>query len=193
MRAAILLLIVFPLAAMEPVHSDFTGVKRIYVESLGGTPAAMMLRDMIVSSIASCGLFTVTETADRADAVLRGSASDQLFTDEHRSTDSITAGVRLSNSESFSVKNSRSSESQSSGLNIGQNESMTSSERRHEASASVRLVNRDGDVIWSTTQESLGAKFKSSSADVAEKIYRKLMDDYRKANSASTQAGTPTR
>ena len=32
----------------------------------------------------------------------------------------------------------------------------------------VIAVNKDGDVIWSTTQESLGAKFRGASADVGE-------------------------
>ena len=87
------------------------------------------------------------------------------------------------------------------GINIGQNESSQSNERKHEASASVRLVNRHGDVIWSTTQESGGAKFKSASADVADKIFRKLTDDLQRARaaasassvSAATHAGIPER
>ncbi len=41
----------------------------------------------------------------------------------------------------------------------------------------MRIVARDGDVLWSTTQESLGAKFRSASADVAEKITRQLLAD----------------
>jgi hypothetical protein len=45
----------------------------------------------------------------------------------------------------------------------------------------VRLVNKDGDVIWSTTQESLGAKFHGASADVAEKITARLKEDFEKA------------
>jgi hypothetical protein len=45
----------------------------------------------------------------------------------------------------------------------------------------VRLVNKDGDVIWSTTQESLGAKFRGASADVADKITAKLKEDFEKA------------
>ena len=38
--------------------------------------------------------------------------------------------------------------------------------------AAVRLVNKEGDVIWATTQESLGAKFRGASMDVADKITR---------------------
>jgi hypothetical protein len=36
-------------------------------------------------------------------------------------------------------------------------------------------------VIWSTTQESLGAKFRGASADVADKITRQLQADYARA------------
>ena len=53
-------------------------------------------------------------------------------------------------------------------------------ERKHEALATVRLVNKDGDVLWSTTQESNGAKFHGASADVAEKIAKQLMAEYER-------------
>jgi hypothetical protein len=42
-------------------------------------------------------------------------------------------------------------------------------------------VNKDGDVIWCTTQESLGAKFRGASVDVAEKITGKLKEDFERA------------
>ena len=67
------------------------------------------------------------------------------------------------------------------GIGLGENESEHSSERRHEAVAAVRIINKDGDVIWATTQESLGAKFRGASADVAEKITAKLKEDFARA------------
>jgi hypothetical protein len=42
-------------------------------------------------------------------------------------------------------------------------------------------VDKDGDVIWSTIQESKGAKFRGASADVADKITRQLVADYERA------------
>ena len=42
-------------------------------------------------------------------------------------------------------------------------------------------MNKDGDVIWSTTEESLGAKFRGASADVADKITARLKEDFEKA------------
>lgn len=42
-------------------------------------------------------------------------------------------------------------------------------------------MNKDGDVIWATTQESIGGKFRGASADVADKITTKLKEDFEKA------------
>lgn len=70
---------------------------------------------------------------------------------------------------------------QTVGLGAGESESSHSVERRHEANAAVRLVSKDGDVIWSTTQESMGGKFRGASADVADKITKRLTEDYEQA------------
>ncbi len=188
--------------ALEPAGSTLATIKRIYVDTFGDTPQSVMLHDMVIVSLSSSGFFAITEKPDHADAILRGSADDQIYVERHHSTDSITAGIHSGNSDNYTSKYDHTSTSKSSGLNIGQNETMQSEDRRHEASASVRLVNRDGDVIWSTTQESSGAKFRSSSADVADKIFRKLVIDLQKARntssslpaaSATMQAGIPTR
>jgi hypothetical protein len=42
-------------------------------------------------------------------------------------------------------------------------------------------VSKDGDVIWSATAESLGAKFMGASVDVADKIAKRLVTDYKAA------------
>ena len=65
-------------------------------------------------------------------------------------------------------------------MGVGDHESLSLRERKHEALATVRLVNKEGDVIWSTTQESNGAKFRGASADVADKITRQLVTDYQR-------------
>ena len=188
--------------SMELNGNSLGTIKRVYVDSFGNSQQAVMLHDMVIASLANSGFFAITENPDHADAVMRGSADDQVFTEKHHTSDSISAGLHSSNSDNYSSKYDHTSNAKTSGLNIGQNETMQSEDRRHEASASVRLVNRDGDVIWSTTQESAGAKFKSSSADVADKIFRKLTADLQKArslssaaseSSAAMHAGMPTR
>lgn len=185
-----------PAAADEEVLGQLLTLRRVYIDRLTGGETAMQMRDMIAASLQGAKLFVITENPDRADAVLRGSAEDLVFTDIHSSSDSIRAdshfgfsnGDSTYNSSSgyggvggHSSSNQRDQRSQNGGISVGDSESTHSVERKHEAVAAVRLVNKDGDVIWSTTQESLGGKFRGSSADVADKITRKLLEDYERA------------
>ena len=151
-------------------------IRRIYVDRLTGGETAAQMRDILISSMAGSQLFILTENAERSDATLRGAAEDLVFTDLHTSSDSINAHANLGTGRA-----STASRGTSAGLSLGDSESDHSTERRHEAIAAVRLVNKDGDVIWSTTQESLGAKFHGASADVADKITAKLKEDFEKA------------
>ncbi len=181
MKTAWLLLICSAtLIAAEPALeqnqlSQLLSVRRVYVDRLSGGETAAQMRDMIISSLHSSKLFVVTENADRADAVLRGSAEDLVFTD----TFSSDEGTNISSSVGTgSVKNHRGGYAS---LGIGERDSQRTAERKHEATAAVRLVNKDGDIIWSTTQESLGGKFRGASADVADKITRQLVTDFERA------------
>ncbi len=57
----------------------------------------------------------------------------------------------------------------------------------------MRLVDKDGDVIWATTQESRGAKYKGASADVADKIVKQLLRDAQKTERPSTVEAPPSK
>lgn len=151
-------------------------VRRIYVDKLNGGETAVQMRDMIIAALQSTKRFTITENPDRADATLRGSAEDLVFTDTFSSSEGVHARASLSDGINTS-KTSR----KSAGLSVGDSESTRIAERKHEATATVRLVNKDGDVIWSTTQESFGAKFRGASADVADKVTKQLILDLDKA------------
>jgi hypothetical protein len=167
------------LMAIEPSEGDqLLCVKRVYVDALDGDETALQMRNMLISALQQTHLFIVTENQERADAVLHGSAKDQTFTESHSSSEGINAHMQASTGSSAYKGGSFN---KSIGGSLGETESSHSLERKHEASAAVRLVNKDGDVIWSTAQESEGSKFKGSIADVAEKISRKLVDDYGKA------------
>jgi hypothetical protein len=155
------------------------GVRRVYVDRLTGGETAAQMRDILISTLAGARLFIVTENQERADAVLRGAAEDLVFTETHQSSDSINAHANLGTRNGASYNNSRSV---AAGIGVGESDMERSADRRHEAIAAVRLVNKSGDVIWSTTQESLGAKFRGASADVAEKITSQLKDDFAKAH-----------
>ncbi len=165
----------------QPAPPDLAHVKRIYVDQLGGGHTSDQMRDMIIAALENSKLFAITENQERADAVLRGSADDKVYTDEHELRDSIGLHTNSSSSESGRAYSAGSSSSKADGIGISDSESSRSKERKHETSASIRLVNSDGDVLWSTTQESAGGKFRGAMADVADKISRQLVDDTKKA------------
>ncbi len=150
-------------------------IRRVYVDRLTGGETAAQMRDILISALQESKLFVLTENQDRADAVLRGAAEDLVFNESHSSSEGLTARMNAG------AGKTSTSRSLSAGASIGDNESDHSTERRHEALAAVRLVNKDGDVIWATTQESLGAKFRGASADVADKITARLREAFERA------------
>jgi hypothetical protein len=152
-------------------------LKRVYVDHLTGGETAAQMRDIIIGSLEQSKLFILTENQEKADAVLRGAAEDLVYTETHSSSDGVNAKLNVGSSRGASGYRA----DQSGGLGFGENESDHSALRRHEALATVRLTNKEGDVIWSTTQESLGAKYHGASADVADKIAAKLKEDFEKA------------
>ena len=152
----------------QPLNS----VQRVYVDQLTGGDPASQMRDLLISALQRSGRFLVTENPERADHFLRGAADDSVFQDQFDSSESL-------NARAFSSRGSSRSKSSLGAMEVGmgQNESTHIRERKHEAMAAVRLVTREGDVIWSTTQESQGAKFRSASADVADKVVKQLITD----------------
>jgi hypothetical protein len=167
-----------PAAIQETGLRQLRAVRRVFVDHLIGGETAAQMREILISSLEAAGLFILTENQERADAFLRGGSEDLVFTEIHTSSDSLNAHANLS---ARSGAYTKSSSGQSAGMGVGESESEHSAERRHEAIAAVRLVGKDGDIIWATTQESLGAKFRGASSDVAEKITAKLKEDFDKA------------
>lgn len=171
-----------PASTVDPVGEGLTQllrIRRLHIEALTGGEAASQIRDMIISAIQSAGLFAITENSERADAFLRGTAEDLVFNEQFQSSESI--GLRSGFSAGRGAVAGRNSERAAGNVGISQDENIRIQERKHEAVAAVRIVNKDGDVLWSTTQESLGAKFRGASADVADKITRQLRADLDKA------------
>ena len=154
---------------------QLVNIRRVYVDRLTGGETAATMRDILISSLEGAKLFILTENQERADAILRGASEDLVFTDTHSTSEGINARFDSGAGKTGSSRGAYA------GAGAGETSSERSAERRHEAIAAVRLVNKDGDVIWSTTQESLGAKFHGASADVATKITAQLKDDFARA------------
>jgi hypothetical protein len=176
-----------PSAALDNFPELLT-VKRVFVDRLTGGETAAQMRDLLISSLQNSKLFVLTENAERADAFMRGAAEDLVFTDQFQTSEGVRMSMGTGDSSGSTnstrangVTNSASSRgSRRLNLGVSDSESTNIHERKHEAMATVRIVNKDGDVIWSTTQESTGAKFRGASADVADKITKQLVADVDK-------------
>lgn len=169
----LLFALALPLFAQEDLAPQLLGVKRIFVDRLTGGETAAQMRDLVIASLQGTKLFVLTENESRADAILRGAAEDLIFTDTFNSSDRLNIGA----SASTGTRTTRTTSPRGLGISAGESDTADIKERKHEALATVRLVNKDGDVIWSTIQESNGAKFRGASADVADKIARQITVD----------------
>ena len=102
-------------------------VKRIYVDKLTGGDGADQIRDMLMASLQSAGLWTITENSEKADAFLRGAAEDLIYTESRESHDGITARVSLATRQGAYSSSDRNDRATSAG--IGQNEGSRATER----------------------------------------------------------------
>jgi curli biogenesis system outer membrane secretion channel CsgG len=196
-------------ASAKQVRSDdapsLRGVRRIYVDSFGEDAVSKELQSMIVSSLVATSRFKVTENRERADAVLKGAALEKTSQELHaygESTSVGTAGGGSHGDVNGTVVNGTGTISGSSSggfvaRHMGTSDSSVNTETISETRIAIRLVGPDGDVIWTTTQESKGAKYKSASADVADKCVKQLLHDVEKLETApaapSPAQGSPSK
>jgi hypothetical protein len=159
-------------------------VKRIYVDGFGEDSIAKQIQATIIDSLNASKRFVVTENKEKADAILRGTGLEKTSQEVHAHSEATAVGTAAgSQSGSLSGSGGTISGSSSGGFvahSAAIEDSNFSTETINDARVAVRLVDRDGDVIWSTTQESKNAKYKSSSTDVAEKVVKRLLWDLEK-------------
>lgn len=165
----------------DDLPPDLPAIKRVYVDRLIGNESADQIRELIVASLHNTKLFVVTEDIERCDAILKGAADEQVFMEQFQSNDGADMRTSLGSASRSTGITGLAARGLSVG--VGDNEVVNIHERKHEALATVRLVSRSGDVIWSTTQESQGGKFRGAAADVAEKVTKRLVEDMAKAKS----------
>jgi hypothetical protein len=169
----------------EDLNQKLLQVRRIFVDSFGDDTVAKQVQAMIITSLAGAKKFVVTENKEKADATLKGTGLEKTSQEVHSYKEGTAAG---------GVGGSFSG---GSGAVVGHaaaiEDASTSTETIHEARVAVRLVDRDGDVIWSSTQESKGGKYKGASADVADKVVRQLLRDLEKAEKKREQPPVPAR
>jgi hypothetical protein len=150
-----------------------SSIKKICAERFSGDEfRASQARELAISNLFALNRFIITEDCAKADAILRGSVTEdkgQKSRSEgdsagyHRSALSATAGVLAADS-----------------VGVGGSENLSSSETQWQASITLRLVNRDGDVIWAISQDSSGGKTKTALSDAVERGVHQLARVFEK-------------
>ena len=157
-------------------------VKRVCVATLTGDEKfAQQVQEMLISSLFAAKRFRVTENCAKADATLKGTATENKevasrYEDEGIGFGESAGGVRGSwNQSGGSVSGG------AAGVAGLASETLASSSVKNSTNLAVRLVNTDGEVIWATTQESTGSKMKGPAADLADRAVKQLVRDLDKA------------
>ena len=167
----------FASAGINTPDPALLNIHRVYVDPLTGGEDAARIRDLLITALQNSKLFTITETLDNADTFLRGAASEEAYQDKFTASDRLNARTAVGGSTRKTVNSNTKTPVD---VSFGEDESLHLEERKHDAMATVRLVTKEGDVIWSTTKESSGAKFRGAAADVADKIAKQLQSDFQK-------------
>ena len=157
-------------------------VHRIYVENFGTTEASRQLEAMVIASLTESKRLTVTEDKTKADAILKGFAAEKSTQEVH----AYGSGTSVATASGAANRHSGAFGAAGSAIN----DSSVNTETIDDAKGSIRLINADGDVIWTSTQESKGAKYKGASADVADKMIKQLVRDMKKAEKEATTSAT---
>ena len=155
-----------PKAVSETETISLPMVKRIFVDTFGDDAFSKEMQSMIVSALVATNKFIVTENRDRADAILRGVATEKTSQELHAYSEGTAVDGR---NGAAAIR-----------------DSSANTETVQEARIAVRLVDPNGDIIWTSTQESKGAKYKGSGADAAEKCVKQLVRDVDKLRAAKT-------
>ena len=170
--------------------------KRIYLDSFGEDPINKALQAMVLDAIRASKRFIVTENKEKADLILRGAALEKT-TQEAHALGSATSVATAAGGHSASISGTSTpvggsiSGSSSGGFVARQmdiEDSQASVETINDARVAVRLVSSDGDVVWSTTQESKGGKYKGAMADAADKIVKQLLRDLDKLSHPASKS-----
>jgi hypothetical protein len=181
MRTAIAaFLVLSSCVAAEADKSPLLNLKRVYIEQLTGDQSATQIRDMIINALQASGRVRDHRKAGQRGCDAARLGEDTVFTDTFQTSEGVNARATLSGGTG-GLSRSTTGRRAGASVGVGLDESEKITERKHEALAAVRLVSSNGDVIWATTQESLGAKFKGASADVADKVVKQLLADIEKA------------
>jgi hypothetical protein len=173
--------------AVEPAANPrLAQVKRICVQNFGDDALGVQAREMVIARLFESKRFSLTENCDKADFVMKGAVTernDRAFREE---SEGIGFGASASASESSGAGVNRTGTSASGSARADARETLASSENKQHAAVTMRLVDKDGEILWAASLESTGGKTKGAIGDAAESAVRKFLRDLERADKQNT-------
>jgi hypothetical protein len=161
-------------------------VKRICVQNFGDDALGVQAREMVIAKLFESKRFSLTENCAKADFVLKGAVTernDRAFREE---SEGIGFGVSAAGSESSGAGSNRSGSSASASARGDSRETLASSENKQHAAVTMRLVDKDGEILWAASLESTGGKTKGAIGDAADRAVRKFLRELERAEKESS-------
>jgi hypothetical protein len=133
-------------------------VRRLCIGQFAGEESdAAVAKEIAIASLYASKKFVITEKCDGADAVLKGALIEKSgFKAQSEGEGTSFAGAS------------------------GSAEELSSAETRRHASVSLRLVDKDGEVLWAHSFDSPGGKSKGALADAVDRTIRSLIREVEK-------------
>jgi len=182
-----------PASEPEPaVERRLVEVKRVCVQPFGPDTLSIQVQEMVIAKLFEAKRFSLTENCERADFVLKGSVTERSDYVSRSESEGIGFSQQASGSQSsssrFGSSGSSSSSSASGGLSGNSQESLSSTETKQQAAVTLRIVAKDGEIIWATSQESGVGKSKGAVGLAAEQAVRRLLRDKERAEKQASPA-----
>jgi hypothetical protein len=160
-------------------------VKRICVD-FGDDALGRQVKEMVIAKLFEARRFSLTEKCEPPDftgSKLRGSVSERADHTYRSESEGVGFGGVAGARADFGT-------GAVAGVTGNAHESLSSSEVKQSAVVTLRIVDKDGEIIWAISQESTGGKTKGAIGDAAERAIRRLLRDIERAEKQSEKKRT---
>lgn len=172
----------------SPPDARLLTIKRICVQSFGADALGVQAQEMVIAKLFESKRFALTENCDRADFVLKGSVTER----NERAARSESEGIGFTARGSASARDTDgASGSASSTLSANTYEALSSSGYKQSAAVTLRIVDKDGEILWAVSMESEQGKTRSAIGEAADRAVRRFLRDIQRA--ASPPASSPAK
>ena len=173
-----------PIQPSDPaaISPRLAQVRRICIQKLGEEALGAHVQEVVIAKLFEAKRFSLTENCERADFALKGSIAERAERTYRSESEGISFGKSASTSDSGS--------SAAASVRASDHENLSSSQIKEHAVLTLRLVDKEGEILWAISQESTGGKTKGAIGDAAERAVRRLLREIERAEKQE-KAGLP--